>query len=153
MSAIDRLANLARGVVADGQKRFDAGGGLEGATQRVSDRARELAESARQVVEGGLPGGPDAESGTAAPSEWSRARAEVDGLASAPSTRPTASSTPARASSATASDATLSAGLAELDEKLRAGSIDRPTWEADRAALLDAHDRTSRPRTPRPRTL
>lgn len=150
MSSIDRLANLAKGVISDGQKRFDAGGGLSGAARRASTKARAAAESARTAVEEGWSGLTDVSTDDADPlvdPALAAARSEVDDLRAASSIQERASS-PAPA----ATDG-LSAELAALDAQLRAGDLNRAQWEDARTRLLDAHDRASTDRSPRRRTL
>jgi len=146
MSSIDRLTNLARGVISDGQKRFEEGGGLTGAARRVGKQAREAAETAREAVQEGLSS--LSEEGAPVVADPARAAAEEEVASLRPRPRRSVSpSTPAPQSDA------LSKKLAALDARLHSGAIDKPTWESERAVLLDAHDRAVSGRTPRRRTL
>jgi hypothetical protein len=149
MSSFDRLTNLARGVLADGQKRLDAEGGLAGVARRAGAQVRSAAESAREAVHEGLSEGALPSSGLVEDPALVAAREEVEGLRLPPESvpsRPTHPSGP-RGSSA------LSEQLAALDVQLRSGQLDKPTWEAERTRLLDAHDREATARSPRRRTL
>lgn len=148
MSSIDRFTNLAKGVLADGQKRLEAGGGLSGAARRVGRQAREAALSAKEVVEDGLTSLTEDTPPDAVDPELAAAREEVDGLRAAPRTP-----TSPRASAPVSSSDPLSRELEALDVRLRTGAIDRATWEAERTVVLDAADRASAQPTPRRRTL
>ena len=149
MSSFDRLTNLARGVLADGQKRLDAEGGLAGVARRAGAQARSAAESAREAVQEGLTGGALPSSVLADDPALVAAREEVEGLRPPP---PSVSSRPTDTAGPRVPGA-LSDQLAALDMRLRAGQIDNATWEAERTRLLDAHDREATARSPRRRTL
>ncbi len=151
MSSIDRLANLARGVLADGQKQFEAKGGLEGAARRMGSKVREAAESTRSAVAEGISSLADADDPPLIDPAREAARREVAELKSMDA------SYRGPAPSKGVADGPLSEGLAgelrRLDDRLHAGDLSRAEWEVERSRLLDAHDRAASRSTPRRRTL
>jgi hypothetical protein len=151
MSSIDRFTNLARGVIADSQKQFDANGGLEGAARRVGQRVREVAENTRSAVNQGLSGRPDADDPPLVDPALEAARREVAELKA--TTANPGRSTRSSVSVPSAEVEGVAAELARLDERLRSGALSRVEWEAERTRLLDAHDRSTARTTPRRRTL
>ncbi|HCH64380.1 MAG: hypothetical protein CL927_20895 [Deltaproteobacteria bacterium] len=149
MSSIDRLTNLARGVLADGQKQFEDNGGLEGAARRVGERVRAVAESTRSAVNQGLTAPAASDDPPLLDPALAAARREVAELKDSSVAR--ASS--AAAASVRAPQSGLASELARLDERLRSGMLSQGEWEAERSRLLDAHDRSTARSTPRRRTL
>ena len=151
MSSINRFTNLARGVLADSQKQFEAKGGLEGAARRVGDRVREVAESTRTAVAEGIGSLSEADDPPLVDPALEAARREVANLKSVAGAQGTSAST-LKAEAAAASEG-LAGELQRLDARLHAGELSRAEWEGERSRLLDAHDRASSRTTPRRRTL
>ena len=160
MSTFDRLTNLAKGAVSDGRKRFEDGGGLEGLARRAGDKAREVADAARDAavaVQDDLSqrtsAGSFASDSTSTLRDdrsWAAAREEVASLRPGP---PRTGGTGTGRSTAAPADGPA-AHLAALDRRHRSGELDKAAWLAERARLLDELDRSQRlDEKPRRRTL
>ena len=152
MSTFDRITNLAKGAVSDGRKRFDDGGGLEGLARRAGERAREVADAARDAA---VAVQDDLAERTSAgtfvrdvPQDkaWAAARQEVESL------RPQRS--PVASPQETAQVDAFADRLSTLDRRHRSGELDKAEWLDQRARLLDELDRSQRTeKGPRRRTL
>jgi len=152
MSTFDRLTNLAKGAVADGRKRFEEGGGIEGLARRAGKQARVVADAAREAavsVQDGVAQRTSAghfASDSEEDREWAAAREEVASL------RPSGTRGDSPQDAAVMDD--LAARLAALDRRHRSGGLARDAWLAERSKLLDELDRSGRAdKGPRRRTL
>ncbi len=152
MSTFDRLTNLAKGAVADGRRRFDEGGGIDGIARKAGERARTVADAAREAAVSLQDGVAERTSvGTLAAAaghdrEWAAARSEVDAMR------------PARSRKAppveVEEESGLTRKLAALDRRHRSGAVSKEAWLSERAQLLDELDRSTRAdKNPRRRTL
>jgi hypothetical protein len=117
----------------------------------VGTRVRDAAETARSAVSEGwtglVEGEDDPETDGLVDPAREAARHEVDNLRASSPVRSTAGA------AAPSTETDLSRALAQLDRRLRDGSLDRASWEQERARLLDDLDRAASHRTPRRRTL
>lgn len=152
MSPIDRFTNLARGVLSDSKKQFEADGGLEGAARRVGQRVRDVAESTRSAVQDGLAARTDADDPPLIDPALEAARREVADLKASAAAARAVSGARGGSASPTRLDG-IAAELAKLDGRLRSGALSRAEWEAERARVLDAHDRSTAQTKARKRTL
>jgi len=152
MSTFDRLTNLAKGAVADGRRRFDDGGGIEGLARKAGERARTVADAARDAavsIQDGVAERTSVGSSAATSEqdrEWVAARAEVDALRAA------------RARTESPQEAEeiddLTSRIAALDRRYRSGAVTKEAWLSERARLLDELDRSAQAdKAPRRRTL
>ena len=167
MSTFDRITNLAKGAVSDGRKRFEDGGGLEGLARRAGERARGVADAARDaavaaqddlaertsagtfardVSQDNVQQGAVQQDNGQQDNAWAAARQEVESL------RPRRSRE-AKPQETVQVDA-FADRLASLDRRHRSGDLDKSEWLAQRARLLDELDRSHRTeKGPRRRTL